>query len=319
VYTYVKRTDLRRLVYTFALRENKALELRNFVTKNLSKPVTLTNWKGESWFGYIMTNPTDLDHKERWAGNCDIKTGQEMVEVKLEFEGVKTTPGIAPICKPLVNLLYQISKGGTTSGGHEPDILFEITSGGLVSGGDSDAYCSWWTEGGLVSDGTYKFPTWFTSRGGTLGGKECYPPYHFIWTTYGGLVSDGSAVWLEMSHGGVTSDGGAKLIFSSKGGLAGDGKETIPGPEIETSRGGVLGDGAANLVSSTILTSKGGVLGDGTSALVYPPIFVSQGGILGDGGAKLIEKSKGGLLGDGAVTIITHGAYSSAYSVAWNK
>lgn len=83
-YTYVKKTDLNKLRYTFEIGRPKSLELRSFYLQFNSTVLTLTNWKGEVWRVHVVNNPFDLTMNSRYAV-CD----KERVEVTLEFEGVR--------------------------------------------------------------------------------------------------------------------------------------------------------------------------------------------------------------------------------------
>lgn len=96
VYTYVKKTDFRKLNYTFHIGRTKAKELMDFLIENNTNVITLNNFKGETWFVYIISNPNDLTTQGRFASSCNPDRDREKVSVTLEFEGVK-------IGSPLVN------------------------------------------------------------------------------------------------------------------------------------------------------------------------------------------------------------------------
>ena len=83
-FTYVKTSKARTLGYTFVVSRRKCSELRDFVRKNLSTVITLTNWKGEVYVGQITSNPESLDTDGRYAN------AYERVTVSFEFEGVRT-------------------------------------------------------------------------------------------------------------------------------------------------------------------------------------------------------------------------------------
>jgi len=84
-YTYIRKTDLQKLSYTFWLERKKSLELRAFLIEynQSNDPLTLTNWKGEVWVTSIVNSPVALTGKTRWAP-CG-----EQVSVTIEFEGIK--------------------------------------------------------------------------------------------------------------------------------------------------------------------------------------------------------------------------------------
>jgi len=81
--TYIKRNDNQRLTYTFSMTRDKGLELESFFIYHNSDTIKLTNWKGEIWRVYLITNPIDFNQPRRGA-NCG-----PTVEVDLEFEGLK--------------------------------------------------------------------------------------------------------------------------------------------------------------------------------------------------------------------------------------
>lgn len=81
--TYVRRGGLTKLKYSFWLGRLKSLELRQFILDFIDENITMTNFKGEVWFGHILNNPLDLMPKQRYEPE------RERVEVTLEFEGIK--------------------------------------------------------------------------------------------------------------------------------------------------------------------------------------------------------------------------------------
>lgn len=83
MYTHIKRNPLQTLKYTFQLDRRKGMEFRLFLKNNIGNIITMYNFKGESWVGYVVNQP-DLIAKSRW-GNCG-----PMTEVVVDFEGTKT-------------------------------------------------------------------------------------------------------------------------------------------------------------------------------------------------------------------------------------
>ena len=81
--TYVKRSGLAKIKYTFWLGRLKSLELRRFILDFTDKQITMTNFKGEVWLGHILNNPGDLTPKQRYEPE------RERVDFTLEFEGIK--------------------------------------------------------------------------------------------------------------------------------------------------------------------------------------------------------------------------------------
>jgi len=82
-YTYVRRSIARSLKYKFSITRAKAYEMRNFVQKALASKITMTNWKGELWYGNLMNNPFEFTGQGR-ASPCG-----EVWEIDFEFEGVR--------------------------------------------------------------------------------------------------------------------------------------------------------------------------------------------------------------------------------------
>jgi hypothetical protein len=77
---YVKRSNLRTLQYTFSLTRTKALSFQQFMADNHSALIHITNWKGENWFGYFLTNPLTFTERRMYDN-----------EVSIEFEGIRVS------------------------------------------------------------------------------------------------------------------------------------------------------------------------------------------------------------------------------------
>lgn len=84
LFSYVRRTKVRRLSYKFVISRPKAEELRTYFLSHLSDSMHLTNWKGEIWFGKVINNPFQTTYSGRQMP-CD----GEKAEFDLEFEGVR--------------------------------------------------------------------------------------------------------------------------------------------------------------------------------------------------------------------------------------
>ena len=84
IFTYVRRVDSRKLKYVFDIPRNKMIEVRNYIFDYLSTPMSLQNWKGEIWYGYITNNPFNMQTKTR-SMECDIEDS----EIQIEFEGIR--------------------------------------------------------------------------------------------------------------------------------------------------------------------------------------------------------------------------------------
>lgn len=96
VYTYVKKTDFRKLNYTFHVGRTKAKELMDFIIENNTNVVTINTFKGDIWYVYLTSNPNDMTTQSRFASACDPDYDREKVAITLEFEGVK-------VGSPMVN------------------------------------------------------------------------------------------------------------------------------------------------------------------------------------------------------------------------
>ena len=79
LYTYVKRTDRRKLGYTFQLTRMKALELKAFIRAYAGEKIRLTNHKDEVWVVVLSDDNFDFAQVDR-CNNMNIT---------LQFEGVK--------------------------------------------------------------------------------------------------------------------------------------------------------------------------------------------------------------------------------------
>lgn len=70
--------------YTFFLDRPKAYELRKWIEDNHSERMIITNWRGEKWQGFLITEEIDFTFEGVRAGNA-----AEKVVVPLSFRGVR--------------------------------------------------------------------------------------------------------------------------------------------------------------------------------------------------------------------------------------
>lgn len=84
VVSYKKTTGQQRFSYTFFLDILKAYELRDWIRLNGAKKVTITNWRGEIWEGYVTTDQPEFTSETARQGDAI-----EKVVVTLDFQGVK--------------------------------------------------------------------------------------------------------------------------------------------------------------------------------------------------------------------------------------
>lgn len=89
-YTYVKRKDNRRkLLWTFRLSRNKALELRAFIYAYFASKVKVIDHNNRTWMGNFTNNPFEFDTPERSAPAINPMPRGEAQVIELEFEGVE--------------------------------------------------------------------------------------------------------------------------------------------------------------------------------------------------------------------------------------
>lgn len=82
-YTYVRRTELQKLKYSFQVGTYKAIELKQFLLDHCHEIITLINHKGETWYVNLSNNPFEFTASERWQHKG------ERHDITLEFEGVR--------------------------------------------------------------------------------------------------------------------------------------------------------------------------------------------------------------------------------------
>lgn len=66
VQTYVKRKNQRkRLIWTFRAPLNKAIEVREFIASYHGSPMWVEDHDGNTWVGFLMSNPVEFDEESR--------------------------------------------------------------------------------------------------------------------------------------------------------------------------------------------------------------------------------------------------------------
>lgn len=89
-YTYVKRKDSRRrLLWTFRLTRNKALELRAFLFAYFASKIKVVDHNNRVWIGNFTNNPFEFDTPERNSPAIRPMPRGESQVIELEFEGVE--------------------------------------------------------------------------------------------------------------------------------------------------------------------------------------------------------------------------------------
>ncbi len=83
-FSYVKKSVNRKLKYKFHINQRKAFELRQFLLDFMATRLTMTNWKGEMWNGYFLSDPAEITS----IGRGDTCIG-DLYEVELDFQGIR--------------------------------------------------------------------------------------------------------------------------------------------------------------------------------------------------------------------------------------
>ena len=84
-YAYVKSRDQRkRLVYTFALTKDKALELQAFFSVYNGSQVKILDHIGKEYVGYFTSNPFEFEAVGR---SVAAPSNYSLHQIQLEFQG----------------------------------------------------------------------------------------------------------------------------------------------------------------------------------------------------------------------------------------
>ena len=92
LYTYVKKQNRRKLLWTFTMDRPKALEFLSFVRRYSGKLIRVTDHRGDVWLGYMTNNPFEFDTTRRAAGRRTLSpegVRAEQQSITIEFEGEK--------------------------------------------------------------------------------------------------------------------------------------------------------------------------------------------------------------------------------------
>lgn len=82
-YTYVKRRERKRLLWSFSLTREKAFELRAFLIEYYPHKIRIVDFNGDTWIGVIKSNPGEFQVLDR------DRLFHETVNFTLELEAVK--------------------------------------------------------------------------------------------------------------------------------------------------------------------------------------------------------------------------------------
>lgn len=88
-YTYIKKKDRRKLLWSFKLTRNKSLELRAFIYAYFASKIKVTDHNERVWIGYFTSNPFEFDTSGRAGPAVDPMPRGEVVNIDIEFEGVE--------------------------------------------------------------------------------------------------------------------------------------------------------------------------------------------------------------------------------------
>lgn len=86
-YTYVKRRTRRKLLWSFKLSRNKALEVRAFFMSYFASKIRITDHRNRIWLGYFTSNPFEFDTPSRAAPAISPMPRGETQTIDIEFEG----------------------------------------------------------------------------------------------------------------------------------------------------------------------------------------------------------------------------------------
>ncbi len=87
--TYIKRKDRRKLLWSFKLTRNKALELRAFVYAYFASIIKVTDHNDRVWIINLVGNPFEFDTIERGGPAVSPMPRGEVVSIDLEAEGIE--------------------------------------------------------------------------------------------------------------------------------------------------------------------------------------------------------------------------------------
>lgn len=86
-YTYVKRRARRKMLWSFRLSRNKALEVRAFFMSYFASRIRITDHRNRIWLGYFTSNPFEFDTPSRAAPAISPMPRGETQTIDIEFEG----------------------------------------------------------------------------------------------------------------------------------------------------------------------------------------------------------------------------------------
>lgn len=87
-YTYIKKSERRKMQWTFRLSRNKALELRAFIQAYFASKIRITDHRNHIWIVNFTNNPFEFDTPERAGPAIPPMTRGETQVIQLEVEGI---------------------------------------------------------------------------------------------------------------------------------------------------------------------------------------------------------------------------------------
>jgi hypothetical protein len=83
IYTIVKKTSRNRLKWKFEVKRQKSNEMQLFLQNNTLQYLTITDWKGNTWYMLITNNPVIFEAVSK-DGSCTLNNERHQFELELE-------------------------------------------------------------------------------------------------------------------------------------------------------------------------------------------------------------------------------------------
>jgi hypothetical protein len=83
IYTIVKTTSRNRLNWKFEVKRQKSNEMQLFLQNNTLQYLTITDWKGNTWYMLITNNPVVFEAVSK-DGSCTLNNERHQFELELE-------------------------------------------------------------------------------------------------------------------------------------------------------------------------------------------------------------------------------------------
>jgi hypothetical protein len=83
IYTVVKTTSRNRLNWKFEVKRQKSNEMQLFLQNNTLQYLTITDWKGNTWYMLVTNNPVIFQAVSK-DGSCTLNNERHQFELELE-------------------------------------------------------------------------------------------------------------------------------------------------------------------------------------------------------------------------------------------